>query len=190
MKKKLVTLLKVMAVALALFIVYLIFWPVSFGIDRTVTAYRANMLAPDDVEEITVTVRGRYSFRLFRTDTFRGSIVIDGLELEVRDIRINNTWQHISYRPATGNFFGAPAGQISSGFALRNVGMIPYSRHEEYDLRFGYINMATDDNYFIAWAVRGRVNMVDRYNRMMQPMRDEHDRFLRYGGTNGYTETY
>ena len=148
------------------------------------------MLSPDEVEGLTVTVRGRYSFRLFRTDTFRGNIIIDGIELEVRDIRVNQSWQNISYRPATGNAFGAPFGQISAGFALRNIGILPYNRHDENDLRSGYINMATDDNYFIAWSVRGNIDMIDRYNRMMQPMRDEHVRFSRYGGANEYTKNY
>jgi len=159
------------ALILTILLIILLFVPINFNIDRVVIAQTANMLIPDETEEIKIIIQGRYSFYLFRANQFNGRMIIEGYEFtQQTTAHFSSSLDILRYHRQIDNQLETLLfGDIRTSFLLRNIDIVVYNRKEESNLQGGHINMEIDDNVFISTG-----NILNRYNQLMEILRKQY----------------
>lgn len=175
MKQKTKVFLGILAVGLVIALVFLMIFPVSFNINREMVVQRADMQDPAEFEYINLTVSGRYSFRLFRNDTFSGTIAVEGYDFTAHtqtDTVINRfpnilTFYRYSGRGRTAYVLG----DARIGFLFRSFDLIVYNRDDIHDFTGGYISPDASKNVFISYPTASAEVLTDRYRVLLDEIR-------------------
>lgn len=160
-----------------LLLLYFIFAPFTFNVERQFTAYKAHMLTPENAEEITVRLSGQQSLCLFRGNHFTGFLFIYNYEMtrygaNFRVSRGFDVLQYIREAPDVGGFDTLVFGNISSDFWLRNIDIIVHNRIDESDWQSGYVDTQGDNNIFIAASTNQDIDLMKRYNTLINALRE------------------
>ena len=121
MKKALIIIISL--AALVLLILYFI--PISYPLKKTMTAIEIRHNDPQHIVQREIQIDGQYSLYLFKPDSFRGDLVIEGYDFtknhEPSEIQIQNETTMLAYFKFGDDFGIIPFGPLLATRNFREV---------------------------------------------------------------------